>query len=236
LTTTNGNINVSGDWNNAGIFNHNDGQVTFNGGTQQNLTLDVPTAFYNLVVSSGTTLVETNAVDHANVSNAITNNGTIRKTLTANGGGGLTGVQLAEFTGLTSLQIERVDQSTPNATTALDTGIYWQLIPIGSGSATVTLPETPPGFPSISGANRACYDSGDGYPFTCADPASMTISNVTEATFQANPYWAIGVNASPTSVSLTRFVAQTNNHAFTLVMMLITGVCMGILLHRKIVR
>ena len=130
----------------GGTFVHNDGTVVFDGSGVQNLASSAATAFHNLTVGNGVTLVETFAADNVTVGGTLTNNGVIRKTQDIGGAGlasfGLTGVQMdvAASGTLTSLQVERVDSNHPNATAGIRTGRYWTLTPnSGAGGYTVDL-------------------------------------------------------------------------------------------------
>lgn len=84
-------LSLTGDFTQSGgTFGHNNGTVVFSGSGVQNLTANTATAFYNLTVNSGVTLVETVAADNVTVSGALTNGGVIRKTQSVSGTGAYT--------------------------------------------------------------------------------------------------------------------------------------------------
>ncbi len=72
-------ITVGGDFTNSGTLTTSGNSVTFDGGKQQSLAANVVTVFDDLIVSSGTTLVETVSDDNL-AAGSLTNNGVIRKT------------------------------------------------------------------------------------------------------------------------------------------------------------
>ncbi len=201
------NFSVYGNFiKNGGTFTHNGGTVVMSAVGSQNLTANSALDFNNLNVANGTTVVETVAANNVTAA-SLTNLGTLRKTVSGNGTAGLTGVTIANISGLTSLQIDRLDQNIPNANASLATGYYWVITPTGSGAADITLPTTPPGKSAIASASRTCYDSGDGYPFTCTNAGVFTAAGVSDATLTANPNWAISITSGPSSVSLVSLAA-----------------------------
>lgn len=150
----NDDITVSGDWTNAGLFTSNGHAVTFDGATVQALGCPVPTQFSDLAVSVGTTLVETEAANNVSVQGALTNAGTIRKTLAVSGTGmkifGLTRAKIDVITqgSLVSLQVDRIDRDHPQATGdpggyGTRSGVYWTITSAGSGyTVTPYLPHS----------------------------------------------------------------------------------------------
>ncbi len=145
-----GDVSIAGDLiRNGGTFNAGSGTLTFDGGTTQNLALNVATTFHNLVVASGTTLVETVANDNATVSGELINQGVIRKTLSIFGTGpktfGLTGVALdVTIQGaLASVQVDQVGVDHPHATPGATGGRYWTITPDAPAyTVDLTLPHT----------------------------------------------------------------------------------------------
>jgi hypothetical protein len=120
------------------------GRIVFAGGTEQDLSLERATEFFYLKVAPGTTLIETNATDHATVNGFLRNRGTIRKTRAITGPGtvsfGLTDIELnvVDAGSLTSVQVDRIYSDHPNSADPTMPDFYWQLTPAGGG-ATVDL-------------------------------------------------------------------------------------------------
>lgn len=201
--TTGVTIHVTGDWTNDGTFTADGGTVVFDGGTEQNLTLNVPTTFANLTVGAGTTLVEAVAADNATVSGTLSNQGVLRKMQAVSGTGplafGLTGVQMNVTTQgtLTNVQVDRVDSNHPSATTPLQTGRYWAMAVTGSGyTVNLTLPHDDLGDP------MACrYPGGlGGYGWDCGR-TSFTSGQVTrDGVGDLLDAWAVGDGAGPTAI------------------------------------
>jgi hypothetical protein len=138
----------------GGVFDADSGALAFAaGGTSgYNLDLSIPTEFHDLSVASGVTLVEVQAADNASLSGTVTNNGVIRKTQSVSGTGplsfGLTGVKMVITTqgSLSSLQVEWVGGSHPQAPPSLQNGRYEHITPTGSGylvDLTLPHPMTP---------------------------------------------------------------------------------------------
>jgi hypothetical protein len=131
----------------GGSFSAGSGTVVFDGPGIVGLDLAAATAFNNLSVAAGTTLVEQQAADNASVGGTLDNQGTIRKTKDIPGTGplsfGLTGVELGVNGqgSLSQLQVDRVGGNHPSADFRTVTGRYWTLTPTGSGfSVDLTLP------------------------------------------------------------------------------------------------
>lgn len=134
-------IAVSASWN------ANGGTIMFEGGTTQNFIANKPIQLNNLYVNSFSTLVETVADDNIAVSGSLTNNNIIRKSQIISGAGaktfGLAQAALNVTTqgGLTSVQVDRIDSTAPNATAATQPGKHWVITPTGGGYAlNLTLP------------------------------------------------------------------------------------------------
>ena len=185
-----GDCTVSGSFTNSGTLTANGRTVTFNGAGLQNLAANVATAFANLTVNSGVTLVETVAADNVSVSGALTNLGTIRKTQAISGTGaksfGLTAVQVNVATQgtLTSLQVDRVDSNHPNATIGVRTGRYWTLTPTGAGySVNLTLLHN-----GLSDPTACRYT---GVYWDCARTSFTATAVVRNAVTVLSP-WAVG--------------------------------------------
>jgi hypothetical protein len=233
------NMDVGGDFirRSASTFNANGGTITFNGGVLQNLTLDSATTFNNLVVGSGSTLVETNPTDNTSVAGTMTNNGTIRKSQSISGAAtytfGLLGSTIVvnnDGSGsLTSIQIDSIDQNQPNATYAnVQTGRYWDITANGGAAGfnvDMTMPVT--FVPAVDGTDKLCRYTGTGtYPFECglqtensgdAGAQTLTRQNITQ--FSS---WTAGTSISPTAVTLQQFSSITNPTGWAL--LLVTGI------------
>jgi uncharacterized repeat protein (TIGR01451 family) len=145
-----GDISIAGDLvRSGGTFNVGSGTVTFNGSTTQNLELNTATTFHNLVVASGTTLVETVAADNATIDGELINQGVIRKTLSIVGTGlrtfGLTGAALnvSQQGALSSVQVDQVGADHPQAIPGTTGGRYWTVTPDAPAYIVdLTLPHT----------------------------------------------------------------------------------------------
>jgi fibronectin-binding autotransporter adhesin len=199
----NATLSLAGDLTatNSGTSGASTGRVVFNGAGTQNLTANTPTSFANLTVNSGVTLIETVAANNVSVTGTLTNLGTIRKTQTLSGAGpktfGLTGVQVDVTTvgSLTSLQVDRVDSSHPNATVGVSTGRYWILTPTGAGyTVNLTLPHN-----ALSNPIACRYTGSD---WDCARTA-FTSATVTRNGVSALSPWAVGHARSKVYLPLT---------------------------------
>jgi hypothetical protein len=204
-------LSIAGDFTNSGTFTHNNGTVTFNGSGMQNLTANVATAFYNLTVNNGVTLVETVSADNASIVSGgmLTNNGTIRKSKSVSGGCntfGLTKIQMYVNSGTGTIQVDRIDQNHPNATgqaSNIATGKYWTIS--GSGfSVNLTLPHN-----GLSNPKVCKYPGGlGGAGWDCArdtfDSTTVIRNNITSFSD-----WAVGHNVGSTAVTLSSFTAAS---------------------------
>ncbi len=215
-------LTVCGNFDNSGTFNSTGGTVDFAGSTTQNLTANVATAFTNLTVSSGTTLVETATADNVTVGGTLTNNGTLRKAKSSLGTGstafGLTGASIDVTTigNLSTLQVDRVGAAHPNedaaggATAILDT--YYTLTPDASDQS-FTL-EVCLGYTDaeLSGGTEAslrlCRWTGSDWD--CPDrsgSSNASTNTVCAAGVDTLSDWTIG-EVGPTTVTLTNLDAQ----------------------------
>nr|MBC8492866.1 SBBP repeat-containing protein [Chloroflexota bacterium] len=210
-------LSIAGDFMNSGTFTHNNGTVTFNGSGTQNLTANVATAFYNLTVNSGVTLVETVSADNASIATGgtLTNGGSIRKSqnigTTGNYTFGLAGgpINSANLSinvttdNFTSIQVDRKDSSHPNATDPLKTGYYWTLTPDGSGTVNLTLPVT---FTTDT-KDRVCRYTGSEQVWDC-DYSSHTANSITRDGVTTFSDWAAGDDVGPTAITLSSLTAR----------------------------
>lgn len=205
-----GDLYLGGNLTNSGTWNANSRAVIFYGAGTQNLTANNSTTFNNLTVNSGVTLVETVSADNVNVSGALTNNGIIRKAQTVSGSGtktfGLAGayndanlaINVTTSGSLSNLQVERIDSNHSNATSAQQTGRYWNITATGSGFTTnLTLPRSNSGSPSV------CRYSGSGTVWSCATSGN-TSNTVTRDNISSYSDWAVG-NDAPTVLDLESF-------------------------------
>jgi cysteine-rich repeat protein len=237
-----GNMNVGGSFvrDTLNVFSANNGTIIFNGGTQQNLTLNTATTFSDLVVANGTTLVETVSGDNASVLGTLTNDGIIRKSQaigseTAYTFGLIGGTMLVNDMGsgpglLTSIQIDSIDENHPQATYAeVQTGRYWDVsanVGATGFSVDMTLPVT--FIPETSGYDKLCRYTGevsDPTPFDCGEEfensghieyQTLTREDVTEFST-----WTAGTNVSPTAVTLSSFTAAASPKELLLLFTLI---------------
>jgi len=77
-------FNVGGNWTNNGIFTSGNSTVTFNGSGEQTIGGSAVTAFNNLTVNSGATVVIPTS-NTPTVAGALTNNGALRQTRSVSG-------------------------------------------------------------------------------------------------------------------------------------------------------
>jgi hypothetical protein len=230
--TSAANISLTGDFINNGSFIHNNSTVIFIGGvTPQNLTLNVPTTFYNLTISSSSALVETVAANNASVIGALSSCSTckIRKTLSTDSVGdkvfGLTGVTIhVDSVGnLNTITVDRVDANHPRATNNnLMTGRYWRITRTLSGGSTeglidITLPYIYAG----SGDKTCRWINGSGSGFDCGETSENTYVENTSVTRNNYPTadwfnqgldweaWTVGHNVGPTAITLRSFSARS---------------------------
>jgi hypothetical protein len=234
-STMTGAMNLAGNLTNNGSALTLSQPANLNGTGEQTIGGSNTVAFNNLTINSGAILIESTNVT---VNGTLTNNGTIRNILTGNGTGNLTGVALANFSGLTNLQIDRIDSNIPSGNAALNTGYYWVLTPTGAGSVDITLPNTPPKKTPIANANRTCYDSGTaGYPYTCSTDGSFTITGITDTILNEgnSKNWAIGANAGPNALHLRTLTANAapNPRALALPLLGLTALGGGLLALRR---
>jgi len=224
-------IIVNGDFINSGGFIHNNSTMTFRWITPQYLTLNVPTAFYNLKVDNSSTLVETVAANNASVIGALSSCSTckIRKTLSTDSMGdkvfGLTGVTIhVDSVGnLNTITVDRVDANHPRATNNnLMTGRYWRITRtlsggINEGLIDITLPYIYAG----SGDKTCRWINGSGSGFDCGETSENTYVENTSVTRNNYPTadwfnqgldweaWTVGHNVGPTAITLRSFSARS---------------------------
>jgi len=140
---------IAGDLSNDGItggIDFNNGTVQFDGGTTQMISGLGANAFHNLVVTSGTTLVDS-ANTAVTVSGTFTNNGVFRRaeTLAAVGsqGFGLTNVimEVNSVTGFPQITVDRIDSDHPGATAAIaaNSNRHWVISDDAGGTFDVDL-------------------------------------------------------------------------------------------------
>ena len=148
-------------------------KITFDGGIEQNLTLDNLVQFYDLTVTAGTTLIETGSGDNVLVNGTLLNQGVIRKTqgvagvdsyyfgLAGDSGAGLE-IDVTSLAGadpLTAIQVDRVDSNAPNAPGTNVTGIYWTIAATGSDfTATVIVPQDGLADPQVCRYRNSAWD------------------------------------------------------------------------------
>ncbi|MEI6394646.1 MAG: MBG domain-containing protein, partial [Verrucomicrobiota bacterium] len=148
-------------------------KITFDGGIEQHLTLNNLVQFYDLTVTAGTTLIETETSDSVYVQGTLLNQGVIRKTqpvtgvssyyfgLAGNSGAGLE-IDVTGLTGaspLSAIQVDRVDANPPNAPGTNVTGIYWTITPTGNDFlATLILPQNGLDDPQVCRYRNSAWD------------------------------------------------------------------------------
>ncbi len=79
------NLSVAGNWTNNGTFTAGTGTVTFNSTSEQTIGGSTATAFNNLTINSGATVVIP-ATNTPTVAGTLTNSGTLKQTQTVNNG------------------------------------------------------------------------------------------------------------------------------------------------------
>jgi hypothetical protein len=225
-----GTLSIYGDFTRSGgTFNHNSGTIVFTGAGTHNLDLSSLTAFNNLTVDTGDTLVETVSADNAGVAGTLINNGTIRKPQSIITTGaqsfGLAGVtiditSLAGADPLTDLVVDRIDQDHPNGTGNGDwgtnTGRYWTITPTGGDYiVTLTLPHN---LDTQSQPSVCRYDGPEapGLHWNC-DRTGSDASTVTRAGIAELSDWAVGNDVGPTAVKIASLNATAANGKVLLV-------------------
>lgn len=224
FTAPAGTLTLAGDFSRSGgSFNPNGGTLVFSGAAVHSLSLGLATTFHNLTVASGATLVETQAANNATVSGVLTNQGTIRKSLSISGSGGYdfglaqAAVQVNTVGTLTSLQVERIDQNHPNAgSTHLQTGKYWNLTPNSGAAGFNTSLTLTVGFtPATDGSDKLCRytgQAGDPYPFECGQTAENSADAATRRITRTNvtgfSSWTAGKGIAPTQIELSDMAAR----------------------------
>ena len=186
-------ITVSGNFTNNGALSGDFG-ITFDGGTEQNLSLLGATVFYNLTVAAGTTLIETDPNDNAVVTGTLVNHGVLRKTQPVIGTGeyifGLAGllvgdtsdwlsIIVSDLTGgspLTAIQVDCIYANHPQALGTNTTDIYWTITPVGSDFvADLVLPHTNLSEPQIGRYRAGAWDWGN----SGFDPVTISRTDLT---------------------------------------------------------
>ncbi|MCB8943352.1 MAG: hypothetical protein H6658_06330 [Ardenticatenaceae bacterium] len=207
---------IAGDFVNnitTGSTNFNNSSVQFDGGVVQTMSGSGVNNFYDLVVGSGTTLVD-GAATAVSTTNSFTNNGTFRRTATIGSTGtlafGLTNVTLEvnSFTLTPQITIDRIDSDHPGATTAIaaNSQRYWVISDDANGTFDVDLifmDETM----TDNTAQRTCRTSDNGASWDCvadADPAT-TVARRNGVTAFSD--WQNCGACGPTAVSLTTLSA-----------------------------
>ncbi len=211
-------ITIGGNLVVTGTLRTNGYGITFDGAKEQNLTLVGVTTFDDLTVAAGTTLIETESGDHAQVQGTLTNNGVIRKTQLIDGpasyyfGLASQGELTLDVTtdNFTSITVERRDQNHAGRTgtggppaAGVGWGIYWTITPDGSGEADLILPHS---LGSNHAQAQACrFISGT--TWDCARDSSdeWTVTRNGVTTFSA---WAVGNNVTPTAITLRALAAH----------------------------
>ena len=134
---------------------------------------------------------------------ALTNNGILRKPF------GITGVSLdfAALGSLSDLTVSRVDQNHPQATAALQTGKYWSFKP-NAGAAGFNAGLTLPAGFVPDAKDKVCRYTSSGNVWDCDMTGfSAALQTITRAGVTAFSDWAVGDNAGPTNLGLSRFAA-----------------------------
>lgn len=109
---------------------------------------------------------------------------------------------------LTGITIQRYNANHPNATSAIQTGHWWDITPVGCTSGfnvDLTLPTdfTPDTNDKVCRWNPG----GPGYQWDCA-LSSSTLSSITRNGVTGFSQWAAGNNAGPTAITLSRLTAR----------------------------
>ncbi len=123
-------------------------------------------------------------------------------------------IEITQPGNISSLRVQRHNQSHPSATTPLQTGYYWQIealandgTPATDFSLNLTL-TTPPGM-TPDDKDKLCRFSND--QWVCA-ASSHTTNTITLKNVTALSDWTIGDNAGPTAIQLSKFqTVQPNN-------------------------
>lgn len=238
-------LTVCGNWDNSGTFNSTGGTVNFNGGTTQNVTANTATAFTNLTVSSGTTLVETVTADNATVNGTLTNNGRIRKAKFGLAAGstnfGLTraAINITTLGDLRTLQVDRVGSAHPNEDSngggADMLNTYYALTPDATNQSftlnlclSYTDAELAAALAVSNEANlRLCRWTGSEWNCPARSGSSSTANNtVCAAGVNTLSDWTIG-ETGPTAVTMesvnSRADARGSRDALLVILAVLTG-------------
>jgi uncharacterized delta-60 repeat protein len=213
-------ITVSGSFTNSGTLTTDGWGITFDGGVEQHLALNVLTGFDDLTVSTGTTLVETVTDDNAYVGGTLTNEGVIRKTqpvdsatqyyfgLAGSYAGGDMEIDVTTRGDLTSLQVDRTDADHDSSPSGKTTGIWWSITPTNSGfTATLTLPHD-----NLADPMACRYVSGTSWD---CERSSFDSTSVTRQDLTDFSEWAV-FDGAPTAVDLAGFTATAGSDAILL--------------------
>ena len=166
-------------------------KVTFDGGTNQNLTSEFLVQFDDLTVSAGTTLIETESANNVVVNGTVLNQGVIRKTQVLDASEwyyfGLAGnyasadmeIHVTDRTGatpLTAIQVDRKDANHPQAPGTNTTSIYWTITPTGSDFvASLALPQDGLPDPQVCRYRNSVWD----WARSAFDPNTVTRTGLT---------------------------------------------------------
>ena len=196
-----GNLVLQGDFAySGGMFDPGHRSVTFDGSGTQTISGDA--AFWDVAISSSVVL-ETS--DDVTVGGTLTNLGVTRETKAISGTETIA-FGLADVTidvtepGLTAMQVERRDESHPDAPVGIQTGRYWNLTPTGSDyTLSLTLPHN-----GVPGAcDEVCRYTGCGELWDCAsnmyDRSEGTITRL-GVTHLSD--WATGDDVGPCHLAL----------------------------------
>jgi hypothetical protein len=203
---------IAGNFSNAntsGAIDFNNGTVQFDGGTTQMISGVAVNAFHNLVVTPGTTLVDS-ANTPVTVSGTFTNNGVFRRaeTLTALGlqSFGLTNVtmEVNSLTGFPQITVDRLDSDHPGASAAIaaSSDRHWIISDDGGDTFNVDLIFNDETLTNNLG-QQTCHSSDGGANWDCvadADPAATIARRNGVIAFSD---WQNCAACGPTAVSLT---------------------------------
>ena len=177
---------VTGNFTRLGGTFSATGMVSFVGAGEQLLALSNATPFHDLMVGSGTILVETQSLDNGSINGLLFNDGIIRKTQNVTSVGsrsfGLTGVQadVLEVGSLSALQVDRRDNGPSPIDFRQTEPTYWDITPQGEDYVLdLVLPHN---FPDRDFDALACRFNGTGWNCdrSISNPDTVTLEDVLE--------------------------------------------------------
>jgi hypothetical protein len=195
--------------NTSGAIDFNGGTVEFDGSTMQMISGVGINSFHNLVVGSGTTLVDS-ANTAVTVSGTFTNNGVFRRAETLAAVGlqqfGLTNVTMVvnSLTGFPQITVDRIDSDHPGATTEIATysDRHWLISDDAGGTFNVDLIFNDESLLNAAG-QHTCRTADGGASWECLEDADAAATVTRRNGVVAFSEWQNCAACGPTAVALT---------------------------------